>query len=57
VHRSSAATVGGATLWKRRRVEVGAAVLLALGALGGLVLWARWGFLIAFDAAVTYCFG
>jgi hypothetical protein len=32
-------------------------VLLAAGALGGLVLWAKWGFLVAFDAVMTYCFG
>jgi ferric-dicitrate binding protein FerR (iron transport regulator) len=41
----------------RRPVEVGAALLLAAGILGGLVLWAKWGFLIAFDAVTTYCFG
>jgi hypothetical protein len=34
-------------------------VLLALLALGGglgLWLWGRWGFLIAFDAVMAYCF-
>jgi hypothetical protein len=34
-------------------------VLLALLALGGglgLWLWGKWGFLIAFDAVMAYCF-
>jgi hypothetical protein len=34
-------------------------VLLALFAIGGglgLWLWGRWGFLIAFDAVMAYCF-
>jgi hypothetical protein len=55
--RPSPAPAGGAPLWRRRPVEIGAAVLLAAGALGGLVLWAKWGFLVAFDAVMTYCFG
>jgi hypothetical protein len=57
IDRSSAAAAGGVPAWRRRAVEIGAAVVLALGALGGLVLWAEWGFLVAFDAVVTYCFG
>jgi hypothetical protein len=57
VHRSSASDAGRASVWRRRPVEIGAALLLAVGAVGGLVLWAKWGFLIAFDAVVTYCFG
>ena len=38
-------------------VEIGAGLVLALGVLLGIVVWARWGFLVAFDAVVTYCFG
>lgn len=30
--------------------------VLAAGALLGLFVWAKWGFLVAFDAVVTYCF-
>lgn len=37
-------------------VEMAALVILAGGALAGLVLWAKWGFLIAFDAVIKYCF-
>lgn len=37
-------------------VEITALVVLAGGALAGLVLWAKWGFLIAFDAVLKYCF-
>lgn len=37
-------------------VELAAAAVLGAGALAGLVLWAKWGFAIAFDALVTYCF-
>jgi hypothetical protein len=53
----SSGPAGGPPLWRRRPVELGAAVLLAAGALGGLVLWAKWGFVVAFDAVMTYCFG
>jgi len=37
-------------------VETAALAVLGLGALAGLVLWAKWGFLIAFDAVIKYCF-
>lgn len=30
--------------------------VLALGGAVGLVLWGKWGFLIAFDTLRTYCF-
>ena len=43
--------------WQSRRVEIGAGIVLVLGALAGVALWAEWGFLIAFDAALRYCFG
>lgn len=36
--------------------ELAAMAILGAGALAGLVLWAKWGFAIAFDALVTYCF-
>jgi hypothetical protein len=31
--------------------------VLGLGLALGVVLWAKWGFLIAFDALMTFCFG
>jgi hypothetical protein len=31
-------------------------VLLAIGGGLGLWLWGQWGFLIAFDAIMAYCF-
>lgn len=37
-------------------VEMAAMAVLGAGALGGLVLWAKWGFMVAFDAVITYCF-
>lgn len=37
-------------------VELAATVVLGAGALAGLVLWAKWGFAIAFDAIIKYCF-
>jgi hypothetical protein len=33
-----------------------ALALLALGGAAGLVLWGRWGLLIAFDTIRAYCF-
>jgi hypothetical protein len=57
VQRSSTSDAGHAGFWRRHPVETGAALLLAAGAVGGVVLWAKWGFLVAFDAVVTYCFG
>ena len=57
VQRSSTSDAGRAGFWRRHPVETGAGLLLAAGALGGLVLWAKWGFLVAFDAVITYCFG
>ena len=31
--------------------------VLGLGLALGVVLWAKWGFLIAFDALISFCFG
>ena len=31
--------------------------VLGLGLALGVFLWAKWGFLIAFDALMTFCFG
>ena len=31
--------------------------VLGLGLALGVVLWAKWGFLIAFDALMSFCFG
>jgi len=31
--------------------------VLGLGLALGAVLWAKWGFLIAFDALMSFCFG
>lgn len=31
--------------------------VLGLGLALGVVLWTKWGFLIAFDALMTFCFG
>jgi hypothetical protein len=30
--------------------------LLALGGAAGLLLWAKWGFLVVFDTIRAYCF-
>lgn len=39
-----------------RGVQLVALAVLAGGALAGGVLWAKWGFSIAFDAVIQYCF-
>ena len=53
---TSAASV---TDGRRRRPATFAwlpAALLGAGVLLGLALWAKWGFAIAFEAILTYCF-
>lgn len=32
-------------------------VVIGLGLVLGVVLWAKWGFVIAFEAVRTFCFG
>jgi hypothetical protein len=32
-------------------------VLIGAGLMLGVVLWAKWGFVIAFEAIRSYCFG
>jgi hypothetical protein len=50
--RRAGAAVDGAG----RALRLGLLALLALGAAAGLWLWGKWGFLIAFDAMLAYCF-
>lgn len=38
------------------RVELAVAGVLGAGLALGLVVWTEWGFLVAFDAVVKYCF-
>jgi Flp pilus assembly protein CpaB len=39
-----------------RQVEIIAGAVLLLFGAAGLLVWARWGLLVAFDAVVRYCF-
>lgn len=54
---STARQQGEAGARRGQRVELAAALVLAAGGLIGLVVWAKWGLLVAFDAVMTYCFG
>jgi hypothetical protein len=47
---------GGGPYGGGRGLRLVLLALLALGAAGGLWLWGKWGFLIAFDAIRAYCF-
>jgi hypothetical protein len=47
---------GGGAYRGGRGLRLVLLALLALGAAGGLWLWGKWGFLIAFDAIRAYCF-
>ncbi|MGH6945263.1 MAG: hypothetical protein ACREH6_13715 [Geminicoccaceae bacterium] len=36
--------------------HLGAVLILGAGALAGIVLWSRWGFLVALEAVRGFCF-
>ena len=36
--------------------HLGAVLIIAAGALAGLIVWSKWGFLVAFEAVRGFCF-
>jgi hypothetical protein len=55
VHTSSAGSARDRRQWPASVTWLPVA-LLGAGLILGIVLWAKWGFAIAFEAIRTYCF-
>jgi hypothetical protein len=54
--RSGSGPARGVPGWLGRGLAAALLALFALGGALGLWLWGKWGFLIAFDAIMAYCF-